>query len=388
MRFNKQTIDGLSVPVGKAQALFWDDAVRGFGIKLNAGGTRQWVAQYRTPDGRTPRITIGRADTISLDEARKQARTILAKAQTGADPQAEKAATRAEAAVTLGAVADAYLKRAKIRLKPRSYEEVYRHLTKAWQPLRSRPIASVKRADVAAQLNIIAETGPVNANRARAALSGLFSYAVGEGICEANPTIGTNRPTAETSRDRVLTDAELAAIWRCCRDDDYGFLVRVLMLTGQRREEVGGMDEAELDLPGAVWTIPASRTKNKRAHTVPLAPATVDLLTRKPRIQGRALVFGLGVGGFSGWSNSKERLDKRIAESGAVVAPWRLHDLRRSAASGMARLRTPVETIEKVLNHSSGTFRGVVGIYQRHDYADEKREALIRWAEHIVKLCE
>lgn len=384
MRFNRQTLEALTLPPGKVAGFFWDDALKGFGIKVNAGGSRQWVAQYRTADGKTPRITIGRADVVTLDEARRQARVILGSAQTGQDPHAERAAARTRDAITLGTTIGTYLTQAKERLKPRSYEEVERHLLKHWQPLHASPIASIRRADIATHLNRIAETGRTNATRSRAYLSAFFAWCVGEGIAESNPVVGTNKPAEEVSRDRVLTAAELRAVWNACENDDHGVIVRLLILTAQRREEVGAMADNEVNLETATWTIPASRTKNGRTHEVPLSALALSTLEGKPRIAGREMAFGRGAGGFSGWSQSKSRLDARIAASGVTVAPWRLHDLRRTAATMMAEdLSVTPHVIEAVLNHVSGHRSGVAGVYNRASYRNEKREALSRWADHV-----
>lgn len=385
MRFTKQAVDALTVPPGKDYALFWDEAVKGFGVKLNAGGSRQWVAQYRAADGKTKRPTIGRVDTTSLDEARKQAKILLAKAQTGSDPQAEKVMAKKQAGITLGSVAEAYLKHAKGKLKPRSYAEVERHLTKDWHKLAAVPLATVRRADVASHLNRISDEGrKVAATRARAALSAMFTWAMGEGIAEANPVVGTNKPAEEKSRERVLSEAELKAIWTACGNDDYGVMVRLLILTAQRRDEVGGMDETELDETAALWTIPGARTKNGRTHEVPLSSLAWEILDAKPRMAGRTLVFGRGQGGFSGWSASKARLDIRIKEAGAEIQDWRLHDLRRTATTMMMdRLKVQPHIAEAILNHMTGHRAGVAGVYNRATYRDDKRDALDRWAAFV-----
>ncbi|KQO94279.1 hypothetical protein ASF33_14775 [Methylobacterium sp. Leaf92] len=384
MRFTKQAVEAFVPPPGKPYGLFWDEALKGFGVKVNSGGSRQWVAQYRADDGKTRRPTIGRVDTISLEDARKQARLILAKAQTGSDPQAEKAAAKKQASVTLGSVTDAYLKQAKGKLKPRSYEEVERHLRKDWQALAAQPVNSIRRADVAAHLNKIGEGRKVAATRARAALSALYAWAMGEGIAEVNPVVGTNKPAEERSRDRVLSKAELKAIWNACGNDDHGVMVRLLILTAQRRDEVGSMADAELDEGTGLWTLPGARAKNGRTHEVPLSPLAMDLLANRPRISGRTLLFGRGQRGFSGWSASKKRLDKRIEESGAAVAPWCLHDLRRTAATMMAdQLKVQPHIIEAILNHISGHRAGVAGIYNRAVYRDEKRAALEAWSKYV-----
>lgn len=384
MRFNRQTLDALTLPAGKAAGFFWDDALKGFGIKVNAGGSRQWVAQYRTSDGRTPRITIGRADAVTLDEARRQARIILGKAQTGQDPHADRAAARVRDAITLGSTVETYLAQAKERLRPNSFREVERHLLKLWVPLHAMPLASIRRADVAAHLDRLIPSGRINATRSRAYVSAFFAWAVGAGLVETNPVVGVNKPSAEISRDRVLSHSELRAIWGACAADDHGTIVKLLILTGQRREEVGGMIDSEIDVRSASWTLPPLRTKNGRTHEVPLSPQASAIMAERHRIAGRNLLFGRGEGGFSGWSKAKADLDKRIAASGATVAPWRLHDLRRTAATMMAEdLAVLPHVIEAVLNHVSGHRSGVAGVYNRASYRNEKREALNRLADHV-----
>lgn len=387
MRFTKTSIEALALPVGKSEHYEWDDTLKGFGVKLNAGGSRNFLIQYRNREGRTRRMVVGKVGTLTLDEARKRARDLLSGLQVGIDPHAEKAAAKVQAVVTLGSVAEAYLKQAERRLKSRSFEQVERHLKRDWRPLASMPVTEIKRANVAAQLNVIAVDGHrVKAARARSALSAMFAWAMGEGLAESNPVMGTNKPADEKARDRVLNETELRAIWRACRDDTYGRIVRLLLLTGQRRDEVGSMSETELDLAGAVWTIPAGRTKNGLVHEVPLSRSALEILATQPRTEGRSLLFGHGVGAFSGWSNSKERLDKRIAASGVVMQPWRLHDLRRTAATGMASIGVLPHVVEAVLNHVSGAKAGVAGIYNRATYAREKREALDLWAAHVLTL--
>ncbi|MER2196069.1 tyrosine-type recombinase/integrase [Methylobacterium brachiatum] len=389
MRFTKTSIDALTLPAGKSEHYEWDATLKGFGVKLNAGGSRNYLIQYRNKEGRTRRLVVGKVATLTLDEARKRARDLLSGLQVGIDPHADKAAAKVRAAVTLESVAEAYLKQAERRLKSRSFEQVERHLRRDWQPLASMPVTEIKRANVAAQLNVIAVDGHrVKAARARSALSAMFAWAMGEGLAESNPVVGTNKPADEKARDRVLTETELRAIWRACRDDTYGRIVRLLLLTGQRRDEVGSISEGELNLAAAVWTIPAGRTKNGLVHEVPLSRPALEILATQPRTEGRSFLFGHGMGAFSGWSNSKERLDTRIAASGIVMPPWRLHDLRRTAATGMASVGVLPHVVEAVLNHISGAKAGVAGIYNRATYAREKREALDLWAAHVLGLAQ
>jgi integrase len=203
-------------------------------------------------------------------------------------------------------------------------------------------------------------------------------------LADENPVAGTNKAIEEIKRDHVLTDDELAVIWRACREDDYGRIVRLLILTGQRREEVGAITRSELDLSAALWTIPKNRSKNGREHEVPLSRPAVDILQGMPRREGRELVFGDGEGGFQGWSKAKAALDSRIIKAGSEIRPWRLHDLRRTAATRMGDLGVLPHVVEAVLNHNSGHRAGVAGIYNRATYRTEKRNALTSWAERVV----
>lgn len=391
MRLTRQSVSRLALPPGKSEILVFDEALSGFGVRIRAGGKRTWVVQYRAGT-KQRRITLGTVEAVAPDEAREHARRVLASVQLGTDPQAEKTANRTRDALTFGKISERYLIHAKAKLRPRSFEEVERHITQHWAPLREMPIQLVTRRDIAARLTEISTSrGPFAANRARSTLSALFSWAMREGEVEANPVIATGKATEEKSRDRVLDDRELIAVWHGCGKDDYGRIVRLLILTGQRREEVGAMRWSELDLtPGkALWRLPSSRTKNNLPHDVPLSEAAVAILQDAPRrevpgtagAEERDLIFGEGKGAFQGWSNAKSSLDARIR-----IAPWRLHDLRRTMVTGISELGIPPHIVEAVVNHVTGPSKmGVAGIYNRATYANEKRDALIRWAEHVQK---
>ena len=362
---------------------------------MRDGGKRTWIAQYRV-GAKQRRVTVGTVETTAAEEARKRAKSILSKVHLGADPQIEKAEARAQASSTLQTVVDRYIaERAASRLKPRSLEEVERHLRKHWSPLAELPVKKVARADVAAQVAKIAkQNGLFAANRARAALSALFSWAIGEGLADANPVIGTNKATEEVSRDRVLSPEELSLVWREAGGSDYATIVRLLILTGQRREEVGGILWSEIDLEAAMWRIGAERTKNGLAHDVPLSAPAVAILIALNQREGRELVFGAGDGPFQGWSNAKSALDARVAgrlrkkDERSQMSPWRLHDIRRTVATRMADLGVLPHVVEAVLNHVSGHKAGVAGVYNRSSYAAEKRAALDLWASHVMALVE
>jgi integrase len=203
-----------------------------------------------------------------------------------------------------------------------------------------------------------------------------------EGLADVNPTIGTHIFDEQT-RERVLTDDEIAAVWKACRGDHYGSIVKLLILTGQRRLEIGEVVRSEIDFPGRRIRLPGARTKNGQPHDVPLADAALLLVADMLTSHGRELLFGYGDGPFQGWSKCKARLDRD-----AGIAPWRLHDLRRTVATGMAELGVLPHVVEAVLNHASGHKAGVAGVYNRALYSAEKRNALELWARHVTSLVD
>jgi integrase len=382
----------------------WDaghkEAVKGFGVRRQKEDAA-YVIKYRVI-GRQRFVTIGRhGSPWTPDMARREAKRLLGLVATGRDPQQEKIEARDRAADTLGKIADDYLVHAKKKQKPRTYAETERHLKIHWKPLRSVSIFHLRRRQVAARLTQIeTANGAVAAARARSALSAMFNWAIREGLdIVGNPVFGTNRPTEPRPRERVLTDGELGEIWASCRDDDHGRIIKLLILTGQRRDEVGGMRWSEVDLDQKRWIIPGPRTKNHREHVLPLADAVIKIIKASPA--RRDFAFGDGPRrrggrqrGFSGWSKSKSALDGRILDArrkhdpkAAPLPEWRLHDLRRTAATVMAdRLGVMPHVVEAILNHVSGHRAGVAGVYNRAKYEAEMRAALDRWAGHLTSI--
>lgn len=390
MKLTKATVDRLELPQGKSEMIVFDEALPGFGLRIRGGGKRTWIAQYRLgPKQR--RVTIGTVERLDLEQARRRAKTVLSKAHLGTDPQLEKAEARAQASVTFGSVVDNYLRRyAAKRLKPSTFTDVERYLRRHWGTLSKVPFQKVTRADVATGLAKIAEeSGGVAANRARTALGSLYAWAIAEGLADASPVVGTRKALDEIARDRVLTDEELMLIWRNARAGDFGDIVCLLILTGQRREEVAAMTWEEVDLDGAAWRISGQRTKNARAHEIPLTQPALKILGGRRRCDGRALVFG-SRGPFSGWSKAKTSLDARISAvlGGRALAAWRLHDIRRTVATRLSDLGVLPHVVEAILNHASGHKAGVAGIYNRSAYAAEKSAALTLWASHVMALVE
>ena len=390
MKLTQASVKGLSLPAGSRDKLFFDDELAGFGFRIRDGGKRTWIAQYRLGK-KQRRVTIGTAANTTAEEARKRAKGVLSKVHLGADPQIEKTAARVHASSTVQRAVELHLEAQAARLKPRSLAEVQRHLRKDFAALSEIPLAKVTRAAVAVEIAKIAkQNGPYAANRARAALSALYTWAMGEGLADQNPVIGTNKATDEIARDRVLSPPELSAIWQQAGDGDFGAIVKLLILTGQRREEVGGMLWSEVDLDGSIWCILAERTKNGLPHDVPLSRPAVAILRARAKHEQRDLVFGAGDGPFQGWSNAKSALDERVLtrlrekNKKAHPLPWRLHDIRRTVATRLADLGVLPHVVEAVLNHVSGHKAGVAGTYNRAAYATEKRKALDAWGAYFI----
>jgi integrase len=266
MKLTGSTIGDLACPPGKTEATYFCDELPGFGYRIRASGVKRWVVQYEL-HGHTRRVTIGSPDVFGAEEARRIARQTLAKVRLGTDPAAEKAEAKIEAKLTVGSVVDDFLADREGKLRPSSMAALKRDLLRWWAPLHRMPLNAVTRRHVAVHL----VGPPTAAGRARVSLMGFFSWAIKQGLIETNPVINTPIPNEHVRpRERVLSDAELIAIWRACGDDAYGKIVKLLILTGCRRQEVGSMRWDELQQETGLWTIPGERTKNHKAHTLPL----------------------------------------------------------------------------------------------------------------------
>jgi integrase len=393
MRLTATTIRTLTLPSGVVDRTFFDDTLANFGVRVRAGGSRTFVVQYKI-NGKHRRMPLGSVDALSLTQARATAKDILAAVRLGRDVAGEKLEQREKQAETFGAILPRFLQRQRAKLKPRSYEETERHLLLHVKSFHKHSIESLNRRMIAVRLGELAEdNGPAAANRVRASLSAYCAWMVREGLLEANPVIGTNKAPEGGARHRVLTDDELATIWKALDDDQYGTIVKLLILTGARRDEIAGLRWSEIDLDRALIVLPAERTKNRRVFEIALAPQAVAILQAQPRrteIDGalRDLVFGTRAGGFQDWSGSKSDLDARIkAMHGQPIADWRLHDFRRSLSTAMhERLGVLPHVVEACLGHVSGHLGGVAGIYNRSAYAEQKRIALEKWAAHVETL--
>jgi len=384
MKLTVKEADGLKLKPGQKERIEFDDKVTGFGIRIRVGGSRTWIHQYRIGK-KQRRMVLGSAKSVPLSLARENASKLEAKVKLGGDPAMEKETARSEASNTFGALVGQYLEARKSEWRERSRNEIERHLVKHAKPLNSMPIGAVSQRNVATLLADLAkETSDVTSNRVRASLCAFFGWAIREGVRlpEGNVASNTNK-REERSRDRVLTDTELKTIWRACAEDDYGAVLKLLVLTGQRANEIAELRWDEIDNNQIL--LPAERTKNGRSHIIPLSEPAKAILAKASGAD-RKYVFGRDDTGFQGWSKAKEKIDARIAEGKKPIAHWTPHDLRRTVATRMAELGVQPHIIEAVLNHVSGHKGGVAGIYNRATYDKEKREALNLWAAHVEAL--
>ena len=271
------------------------------------------------------------------------------------------------------------------KLRVRSAAEIERLLkNEIVPPWRGRRLSQITRGDIHELLDGIIERGnPVKANRALSVLRTMSTWAVERSIIEVNPCAGVKPPTVEIARDRgSLSDNELAAVWRAADGlaQPYGAFIKLLILTGQRRTEVAAMEWREIDLDAKLWTLPKARAKNNREHIIPLSDPAVAIIRALPRIADSNFVFTFcGRRSICAYENIKDRLDALLPP----MAPWVFHELRRTFASGCARLGIAVHVVEAALNHRSGTIKGVAAVYNRYSYDAEKRAAMDMWARHV-----
>jgi integrase len=383
-KITKRIVDGAKADPAR-DTFIWDGDIPGFGLKITRGGAKVYLLQYRMGGRGTPtrRYTIGRHGAPwTPEEARNEAVRLLGLVRDRVDPMARKRASAT--APTITTVADViaeFLDRHAS--KNRSVKEIRRSLQRDVVPAwGDRPIAEITRRDIIALLDGIADRAPIQANRVFSMLRKLFNWCVDRDILQVSPCVRVKPPGRETDRDRVLSDDELKRIW-CAADLmgwPFGPAVKLLILTAQRRDEVAMVRWSEINLDGALWTIPAEKSKNGQAHEVPLSAAALDILSALPRM-GELVLTTTGTTPISGFSKAKVRLDK-LSE----VTDWRLHDLRRTATTGMAKMGIAPHVVDRILNHTAGTIQGVAAVYNRHAYLDERRTALEAWARRVDAL--
>jgi integrase len=361
-----------------------DALLPGLYLVVQPSGAKSFAVRYRH-GGRPRKHTLGPFPRLDLKTARELGGKALRTAAEGNDPASEKERARSD---SVESVVEQFVERHINRnYRPKSAKEVERslrvHILAAW---RGRAIGSITRRDIREVLDKIVDGGaPIMANRVHSIARKLFNWAVENDIIAVSPIAGIKQPTEEKPRDRVLSDDELRLVWQAAdkMGPPFGSMVQLLILAGQRRGEIANMTWQEIDADNRLLSLPRERVKNDRAHDIPLSPQAIAVIEQVPRI-GERFVFTMdGHRPINGFGRNKDRLDALLPRE---MPPWVLHDIRRTVASGMARLGISLPVIERVLNHVSGSFAGIVGVYQRHDFANAKREALEAWGEHIGKL--
>ena len=378
------TLTRAEIPDGGCPGLF---------LVVQPSGAKSWAVRYRFRR-KSRKLTLnGNGAVLTLAAARAAAAQALHQIEQGIDPVVTKQAARVTAErETLRArdgvarLVDDFIElHAERKLRPNTLAQyvsvLRRFVLPAW---RARAVHDIRKRDVIALVEAIAGDRPYMANRALGVLSKFFNWLVARDVIAANPCAGVEMPGIETPRGRYLDDGEVARLWAACEGDPiFGAAIRVMLLVGARRSEVAEMRWSEIDERARLWVLPKERSKNKRELQIPLSSLAWGIISSVPRIAGCDYVFSTtGEGPIANFHHIKDRLGAKIN----FDTPWRIHDLRRSCASGLQRLGVRVEVIEAALGHLSGSFRGIVGTYQRHDFADEKRVALQRWADHIEQL--
>ena len=383
VKLTKSVIDSLATPL--SDTLYWDMSLPGFGIKVTPKGRKVFIVLYRTggAGSKLRKYTIGPYGRVTLHQARAAAQKVFAARLEGRDPAAEKREKKRR--VVADCVEDLLETYICQRLSQnRSGDEIARLLRRemgrAWA---GRGIHEINKRDVVEVVSAIEQRGaPVAANKTLKSIKTFLRWCVGRAILDQSPAEGVPLPAKGFARDRVLSDDELARVIIAARkiDDHYGGIIELLALTGQRREEVARLTWEELDLGQRVWVIPTSRTKNAKPHVVQLSDQSIAVLSRMEK-RG-PYVFSIdGTKPFQGFARAKRKLDEL-----SKVTDWRLHDLRRTCVSGMARLGIAPHVADKILNHQSGTIAGVAAVYQRHEFLLERKRALECWGAHVAKI--
>lgn len=402
MKFTDRSLKALALAPGQKDRLVFDDDCPSLGVRLTAKGTKAFVVQWTDPViKRKVREPIGVWGSITIEQARTAVRARMGDVAKGLDPRAARRAQkvadqeeRASAALTLEALISEWAKRQLSERSPRYRNETQRALRYAFAPYLKKPAAKLSRAEVIAVLDGMS---PQMALSTKAYGNACFTWALSRERVKLNPFAGRLVAANITSRDRVLSDSEVAEIVAATTASSYPFgpFFRIALLTLQRRDEVAGMRWSEISPDLSTWTIPGARMKNSKPHDVHLAEAARTLLRSLPRLANGDLVFTTtGKTPISGFSRAKAMLDAAIiaARSNAAkeqgkepepLTPWRLHDLRRTGVSTMAALGIDSIVADKILAHKPAKLKGVAAVYQRHEFAKERRMALEAWAAHV-----
>lgn len=389
MKLTQNRIDAIFCPAGKRDVMVFDEEQKGLAVRVTATGSKSFLAQY-TYGGVKRRVPLGSCAGVSLASARLATAAILGDVAKGLDPAMERRKAAEEAkrqaassALTLGVLINKWSAKHLSGQRPGYAAEAVRALRFGFSDYLDHPAADIDLTIIKKVEDKIRKRGSRStADRTLAYGRACYGWGLSEGELSANPFLGL-KIAPPRRRERVLTDQEIVAVWNATDNCGvYGGIVRLLILTGQRREEVAGIAWSELSENLSSWELPGSRTKNGVAHIVPLSKPARDLIGGLQKIDDILALPGIA-GTFKGWSKAKSALDLRSG-----VTEWRLHDLRRTVATGLQRLGVRREVVEKTLNHVSQDKSGIAGIYQRYDFADERRAALEAWGDYVLALVE
>jgi len=382
VKLTKTVIDALPTPSN--DIVYWDTGCPGFGVKVTPKGRKVFVVLYRTAGAgsRLRKYTIGPYGRVTLNQARVTAQKVFAAKLDGRDLAAEKESRRRMVADRVDDLLEAFIAQhiSQNRSAPEISRMLRREVGSAWG---SRSIHEITKRDVIEVVNAIEQRGaPVAANKALKAIKTFFRWCIGRAVLDRSPADGVPLPAKQVTRDRVLSDGQLAKIILAARQigAPYGDIVEVLALTGQRREEVARCTWDEIDLKTRTWKLSSDRTKNAKSHEVHLSGPVVEVLSRANK-RHKFIFSWAGDSSFQGFSPAKREIDELSGVTG-----WRLHDLRRTCVSGMARLGIAPHVADKILNHQAGTISGVAAVYQRHDFRAERRESLETGGAHVSRI--
>jgi integrase len=374
------------LPVLPKDTLYWDAGLPGFGVKVTPKGRKVFLVMYRLAGAgsRLRKYTIGPYGRVTLPMARAQAQKIFAARLDGRDPAEEKKQSRRRLVVDgIDDLVKTFIRErvSAIRTAKKISNLLQRDVLPHWG---TRSIHEIKKRDVIELVNEVSHRSAHAGYRLLKTLKTFFRWCVGRAVIDLSPAEGIPSQWREVSRDRVFTYQELAAILVAARQMSWPFggIVEFLALTGQRREEVAQAKLHEIDADTRTWCIPGTRTKNGKAHIVHLSEPAWAVICDRPKTNGYVFATS-GAKHFQTFANNKRLLDDR-----SRVGGWRLHDLRRTIVSGMARLGIPPHIADKILNHQSGTISGVAAIYQRHEFLAERKDALDRWGAHVERVVQ
>lgn len=425
-KITKTAVEGIEPPSTGKRAHLWDDTLKGFGVMVTDRGARSYLVQYRIGGraAQTRRVTIGKhGSPWTAETARTRAKELLhqvdckvdpfeaAKAQIAQarlDKEGASAAAHVNERLGFSVFADRFVEQyAKIK-QPKSWREIEAIIRRDLKPVfGDRPLTQITDADIVELLDQLRIRGVTPSLKAYKVLRLLFGFASDRERRHlrpsASPMLGIKPPGAAGKRERTLSDSELRYAWLAAGGLGWPFgpIVRLLILTGQRRDEVAGMAWPEIDKARKHWVLPGVRSKNGQPNLVPLNSSAVEIVAEVPMLPGKAglLFTTTGETPVSGFSRVKARLDASMLDlmrrdaieagddaAAITLEPWVLHDLRRTAATGLQRLKFPTEVVEAVLNHQSGSKAGIVGRYQLYKFEKEKRTALDKWGRHITSL--